>query len=163
MFVNKKTLEIIDYAALKQLFPRATFPADPADAGVDFRLTGTNPPNTLLMIYSDIADWQRLHDVVAPSIELYQAAISISPVFNEDENRWETGWFVRNMTQDELVAFNGARAAQNNATRRTAYQNEADPLFFKYQREEIEKQVWIDKVAEIRTRFPNPALVTIPA
>jgi predicted glycosyltransferase len=34
------------------------------------------------------------------------------------------------------------------------YQNESDPMFFDYQRDEIEKQVWLDKVQEIKDRFP---------
>lgn len=33
-------------------------------------------------------------------------------------------------------------------------QSEADPLFFKYQRGEITEQEWLDKVQEIRDRFP---------
>jgi hypothetical protein len=41
--------------------------------------------------------------------------------------------------------------------RKEAYQLESDHLFFKYQREEIEKQVWLDKVQEIRDRYPLPA------
>jgi len=40
--------------------------------------------------------------------------------------------------------------------RRYAYQNEADPLYFKWQRGDIEKQVWLDKVSEIKERFPKP-------
>lgn len=41
--------------------------------------------------------------------------------------------------------------------RRKTYQEESDPLFFKYQRGDIEKSEWIAKVEEIRTRFPFPA------
>lgn len=37
--------------------------------------------------------------------------------------------------------------------RKTAYLNEADPLFFKAQRGEIDIQVWLDKVAEIKARY----------
>jgi hypothetical protein len=44
---------------------------------------------------------------------------------------------------------------QIDALRLTAYQSESDPLFFKYQRGEIEKQVWLDKVEEIRQRYPD--------
>jgi hypothetical protein len=40
------------------------------------------------------------------------------------------------------------------AGRAAAYRNEADPLFFGWQRNENEEQDWLDKVAEIRTRFP---------
>jgi hypothetical protein len=39
--------------------------------------------------------------------------------------------------------------------RKSAYAQESDPLFFKYQREEIEKQVWLDKVAEIKDRIKD--------
>jgi hypothetical protein len=44
--------------------------------------------------------------------------------------------------------------ARNN--RAEAYAAEADPLFFKYQRVEGSKQDWLDKVEEIRERFPYP-------
>lgn len=36
------------------------------------------------------------------------------------------------------------------------YKEEADPLFLEWQRGEIEKQVWLDKIAEIKSRFPYP-------
>jgi len=36
--------------------------------------------------------------------------------------------------------------------RQQDYINESDPLFFKYQRGEIEKSVWEAKVAEIKSR-----------
>jgi hypothetical protein len=36
-----------------------------------------------------------------------------------------------------------------------AYRDESDPLFFKYQRGEIDKQVWLDKVEEIKNRWPD--------
>lgn len=39
--------------------------------------------------------------------------------------------------------------------RQQAYYKEADALFFKSQRGEIDKQVWLDKVAEIKARFPK--------
>lgn len=42
-----------------------------------------------------------------------------------------------------------------NQQRQSAYQTESDPLFFKYQRGEATEQDWLDKVAEIKTRFPK--------
>ena len=42
-----------------------------------------------------------------------------------------------------------------NSYRQQAYYKEADALFFKSQRGEIDKQVWLDKVAEIKARFPK--------
>ena len=41
--------------------------------------------------------------------------------------------------------------------RRAAYVNEADPLFFGWQRGENTEQEWLDKVAEIRDRHPYPS------
>ena len=38
--------------------------------------------------------------------------------------------------------------------RAAAYKLEADPLFFKAQRGEITQQEWLDKVEEIKQRFP---------
>lgn len=40
--------------------------------------------------------------------------------------------------------------------RKQAYLNESDGLFFDYQRGEIDKQVWLDKVSEIKLRYPKP-------
>jgi hypothetical protein len=39
--------------------------------------------------------------------------------------------------------------------RQEAYQSESDPLFFKWQRGEASEQEWLDKVAEIRLRYPT--------
>jgi len=41
--------------------------------------------------------------------------------------------------------------------RKRAYQEESDPLFFKYQRGDIEKSEWIAKVQEIKEKFPLTA------
>ena len=39
------------------------------------------------------------------------------------------------------------------ANREAAYKSEADPLFFKYQRGEVKKADWLNKIAEIKLRF----------
>jgi hypothetical protein len=41
--------------------------------------------------------------------------------------------------------------------RKQAYREESDPLFFEYQRGDIEKSEWIAKVQEIKDRFPLTA------
>ena len=46
-----------------------------------------------------------------------------------------------------------ALAAAVTKKREAAYRAESDPLFFKYQREEVTKQVWLDKVTEIKGRY----------
>ena len=40
--------------------------------------------------------------------------------------------------------------------RRNAYTQEADPLFFSYQRGEVTEQEWLDAVDSIRARYPYP-------
>jgi len=47
------------------------------------------------------------------------------------------------------------RIEQAEANRRAAYEQEADPLFFKAQRGEATEQEWLDKVAEIKQRYPK--------
>jgi len=47
------------------------------------------------------------------------------------------------------------KAAEAEASRKVAYTTEADPLFFRAQRGEIEEQVWLDKIAEIKARYPK--------
>jgi len=44
---------------------------------------------------------------------------------------------------------------QIDALRKAAYQAEADPLFFKWQRGESTQQEWLDKIADIRNRYPD--------
>ena len=46
-----------------------------------------------------------------------------------------------------------SRIAEN--LRASAYTSEADPLFFKAQRGEATMQQWLDKVAEIKSRYPE--------
>ena len=60
-----------------------------------------------------------------------------------------------------IVAQEQALAtAQRN--RAAAFTAEADPLFFKAQRGEATIEEWEAKVADIRTRYPYPALEVTP-
>jgi hypothetical protein len=45
------------------------------------------------------------------------------------------------------------KAAEAQANRKTAYETEADPLFFKAQRGEIPLSDWLKKVEEIKQRY----------
>lgn len=59
------------------------------------------------------------------------------------------------LTQAELDN-NTAAAIEAIKTRRAeAYREESDPLFFKSQRGEVSHQQWLDKVAEIKARYPG--------
>jgi hypothetical protein len=59
--------------------------------------------------------------------------------------------YLRNPTAPTTEQHNAAVITQREA----AYKQEADPLFFQYQREEVTKQVWLDKIEEIKARYPK--------
>ena len=42
--------------------------------------------------------------------------------------------------------------------RKSAYSSESDGLFFDYQREQVDKSVWLKKVEEIKTKYPKPSM-----
>ena len=70
----------------------------------------------------------------------------------------------RSLTSEQLAKFQASdeelatkKAAKIKAARYGAYAIEADPLFFGWQRGENTQQAWLDKVAEIRARYPYPA------
>ena len=46
-------------------------------------------------------------------------------------------------------------AEQIAALRAAAYAAEADPLFFKWQRDEADREDWLRKVKEIKARYPK--------
>lgn len=50
----------------------------------------------------------------------------------------------------------GPPAVDYRELRKLAYQLEADPIFFKAQRGEVTMQNWLDKVSEIKSRYPQP-------
>jgi hypothetical protein len=43
----------------------------------------------------------------------------------------------------------------NKELRTAAYKEESDPLFFKWQRDEITKEEWLAKIEEIKQRYPK--------
>ena len=64
-------------------------------------------------------------------------------------------------TQAELdAAWPAVQYQQQRASietqRKNAYREEADPLYFSYQRGEATEQEWLDAVESIRTRYPYP-------
>jgi hypothetical protein len=44
--------------------------------------------------------------------------------------------------------------AEQRAARQFAYQREADPIFFMFQRGEAPQEQWLDKITEIKDRYP---------
>jgi len=57
-----------------------------------------------------------------------------------------------NIDQTKLAA---KKAAEAQANRKSAYEQEADPLFFKWQAGEATEAEWKAKRDEIKARFPK--------
>lgn len=70
------------------------------------------------------------------------------------DGRWTQVWNLRTLTSDEIAQQLAEQAAQAEAWRAEAYRIESDPLFFKSQRGEVTHQEWLDKVSEIKARYP---------
>ncbi|OYW59197.1 MAG: hypothetical protein B7Z10_04765 [Rhodobacterales bacterium 32-66-7] len=49
-----------------------------------------------------------------------------------------------------------AALEERTAMVRQALAEEADPLFFKWQRDEATREDWLSKVAEVKARYPKP-------
>jgi hypothetical protein len=71
---------------------------------------------------------------------------------------------VRPYTAEELAALpppptaeeiEAQRIAAIDAKRIAAYREESDPLFFEWQRGDSTEQAWLDKIAQIKARFPK--------
>lgn len=66
-------------------------------------------------------------------------------------------------TEEELIAvfpdYVQAKKEFDNTiatiNRSNAYKEESDSIFFKWQRNEATQQEWLDKVSEIKQRFPK--------
>jgi hypothetical protein len=74
------------------------------------------------------------------------------------DGQWTQVWEITDATPEEIAERKERQLEQIKRERANAYRNEADPLFFKYQRGEGSEQEWLDKVQEIRERFPYPEL-----
>lgn len=46
-------------------------------------------------------------------------------------------------------------AKESGQLKQSAFQAESDPLFFKWQRGEATEQEWLDKIQEIKERYPK--------
>ena len=72
------------------------------------------------------------------------------------EGIWTQTWQITAMSAEEVAQTLGQQVEQVRQQRQQAYQNEADPLFFKAQRSEATLDEWQSKIAEIKVRYPNP-------
>lgn len=69
--------------------------------------------------------------------------------------QWVQVWVITEATTEEIAEREVQREEDVEAQRAYAYRTESDPLFFKYQRNEATQQEWLDKVAEIKARYPD--------
>lgn len=69
---------------------------------------------------------------------------------------WLQVWSVTDATAEEVAERRAQLTAQAEAQRAEAYRTESDPIFFKWQRGSATEQEWLDKVAEIKARYPDP-------
>lgn len=159
MFIRTSTGAIYDYFQLK--------------AQPEFNAPNPTPgwPSTPEGIWEDFIDnyvlagtgIERFYEVEAPFTEQWQVAEWSDPAYFQDtDGKWKRAWTVRNMTQQELDDLNQFLRESADYERAERYRMEADPLFFKAERQETTKQEWLDKVEQIRSEVPQPALVTIP-
>lgn len=76
-----------------------------------------------------------------------------TPVLQAGE--WVQVWTVTDATADAIAQRQADHAEQVRQQRAQAYREESDPLLFKAQRGGASQQEWLDKVAEIKARYPD--------
>jgi hypothetical protein len=133
-----QTVEKFPYSVgdLRSDNPQTSFPA--------------NPTNETLASFN-------VFTVVSTSVN-HDPAVEVATLagcaYIAERQRWETTWTVRSKTAEELADEAAAKVSQAEAQRAQAYRNESDPIFFMWQRNEATEQQWLDKVAEIKARYP---------
>lgn len=105
-------------------------------------------------------------DDVLAEYGVYPLSPTVQPAVNEavekieegtpvlQGEKWVQAWNVVPLTPEERAERAEQHRIMMSQQRAEAYRQEADPLFFKSQRGEAPEQEWIDKVAEIRARYP---------
>ena len=92
--------------------------------------------------------------------------VVVNAVLAEEDFATEQGWVLLPEGVGPTWLYDGSTFSaplpilpsreEQEAKRAEAYRLEADPLFFMAQRGKATQQEWLDKIAEIETRFPYP-------
>jgi len=98
-----------------------------------------------------------------PGVFLIPAGAIDAPTPNVPEGqraKWNGQWVFEDIPQPEPEPEPPEPTPEEKAEalrmeKQYAYQTESDPLFFKWQRGEATEQAWLDKVAEIKARYPE--------
>jgi hypothetical protein len=121
-------------------------------------LKADNPQTSFPAEISDtlLAEWGvfPVIPVDCPQTDHTQNVTEGIPV--QQDGQWGQVWEVLDATQEEIAERLMAMEQDAENSRARAYRNESDPLFFKWQRGEATEQEWLDKVAEIKLRYPKP-------
>ena len=67
-------------------------------------------------------------------------------------------WLYNGSTFSAPLPYVPSKEVQE-AARAEAYRNEADPMFFMSQRGEATNDEWLDKIEEIKLRYPYPEVI----
>lgn len=69
---------------------------------------------------------------------------------------WTQVWEVTDASPEKITQRLEQMKAQAESQRAEAYRTESDPIFFKWQRGSATEQEWLDAVAAIKQRYPDP-------
>ena len=123
------------YGQLRQDNPQTSFPAQMSD--------------------ERLAEWNvyPVKPVDKPSVDYTKNVAELNPVLTNGE--WVQTWQVTDASADEITERKAQLNAEAEQNRINAYQRESDPIYFKWQRGEDTEQEWLDKIAEIKARYPS--------
>lgn len=94
-----------------------------------------------------------LKRLAKPSVDYTKNVNELTPQLIDGV--WTQVWEIADASADEITERLAELDRQSEQNRAEAYRNESDPLFFKWQRGEATEQEWLDKVAEIKLRYPK--------
>ena len=98
-------------------------------------------------------DVYEVKTVTAPEVDYTKTVIEETP--NLINGEWYQDYSVVDASEEEISQRKNEINANAKQNRANTYQSESDPLFFKWQRGEATQQEWLDKVAEIKARYPE--------
>ena len=137
MFAKVENDTIIEYPIhnIRDLFPNTSFPAIIEQSHL--------PDGYVLVKQANMPIVSNTQKCIEGPIKLIKKV-------------WTQTWTIVDKTPEELRADITVMNQQMKLARQESYATEADPLFFKWQRGEVTEQDWLDKIQEIKARYPYP-------